>query len=198
MQTKPENALSIRDVSPALWPAVEQLFGKNGACGGCFCMSWRIQKGESWDAVKGAPAKKRLKVLIESDSAPAAIAFDGDEPVGWCAYGPRPSFAKLDRARSFACDDAATVWSIPCFFVRKDWRNQGVAKALLSHVLRRLAKQKVSVVEAYPTRDPKGGGKMPDAFAWTGTVSLFESLGFELAGPPDAGKLRMRKRLKAK
>jgi hypothetical protein len=30
--------LTVRD----LWPALEDLFGKNGAVGGCWCMYWRI------------------------------------------------------------------------------------------------------------------------------------------------------------
>lgn len=34
--------LKIRPLTPDLWPALENLFGKNGACNGCWCMYWRI------------------------------------------------------------------------------------------------------------------------------------------------------------
>ena len=34
--------LTIRPLTPDLWPALEDLFGKNGACNGCWCMYWRI------------------------------------------------------------------------------------------------------------------------------------------------------------
>ena len=34
--------LTVRSLTPDLWPALEDLFGKNGACGGCWCMYWRI------------------------------------------------------------------------------------------------------------------------------------------------------------
>jgi len=46
-----------RDLSPALWPALVELFGPRGACGGCWCMYWRLEKGERWDDLKGAPAR---------------------------------------------------------------------------------------------------------------------------------------------
>src|SRR5262249_49234892 len=40
---------TVKEYAPSLWPALEELFGENGACGGCWCMVWRVQKGERWD-----------------------------------------------------------------------------------------------------------------------------------------------------
>ena len=112
---------------PALWPALETLFGPRGACGGCWCMYWRLEKGERWDDLQGAPAKRRMKALVAAGKARGAIAFAGKEPVGWIAYGPRQDFPRLDRARTLACEDAGDVWSLPCFFIKAGWRDQGVA-----------------------------------------------------------------------
>ena len=89
--------LTSHELIPADWPIVEALFGTNGACGGCWCMSWRITKGRKWDQVKGAEAKRRLQTLIENGQAHAILAFQGDEPVGWCSIGPRRDYAKLKR-----------------------------------------------------------------------------------------------------
>jgi hypothetical protein len=33
---------SVRPLTPDLWPALEDLFGKNGACNGCWRMYWRL------------------------------------------------------------------------------------------------------------------------------------------------------------
>ena len=33
--------LTIRPLTPDLWPALEDLFGKRGASNGCWCMYWR-------------------------------------------------------------------------------------------------------------------------------------------------------------
>jgi hypothetical protein len=108
-----ELKLKVRDLSPALWPVLEALFGPRGACGGCWCMYWRLGKGERWDDLKGAPARRRFKALVAAGKAKGAIAFAGKEPIGWIALGPRRNFARLDRARTLACQDAGDVWAIP-------------------------------------------------------------------------------------
>ena len=54
-------SLTTKELTPARWKDMEELFGANGACGGCWCMAWRIEKGEKWAEVKGANAKQRMK-----------------------------------------------------------------------------------------------------------------------------------------
>src|SRR5262249_61493826 len=59
----------VKELTPALWPTVERLFGANGACGGCWCMYWRIAEGERYDDVKGPNAKRRFKALVARGDA---------------------------------------------------------------------------------------------------------------------------------
>lgn len=184
------------DLSPALWPAVERLFGGNGACGGCWCQAWRIAKGERWDAVKGDVAKERLRRGIEDGTTLGVLAFDGEAPIGWCTYGPRTSFPRLTRARSLQCEDAALVWSIPCFFVLRAHRRQGVAGALLDHALQAMTERGATMAEGYPSAPNKDGSYIA-AFSWTGTISLFEKAGFVPVGNAETSKRRMRKSLGA-
>jgi GNAT superfamily N-acetyltransferase len=191
-------ALRVVDLTPDLWPELEALFGSNGACGGCWCMSWRVEKGERWDDLKGPPARRRMKALVLAGKAHGVLAFDGEEPVGWCAYGPRRDFARLDRAPSLACDDAGEVWSLPCFFVRRGWRGRGVATALLAGALRVLRERGARIAEAYPPKPPRSGAPLPAAFAWTGPRSLFDAAGFAVVGNREGGKQRVRKKLRAR
>jgi GNAT superfamily N-acetyltransferase len=156
-------------------------------------MHWRLQKGERWEDIKGAPAKRRMKALMTSGRARGAIAFAGKEPVGWIAFGPRRDFPRLDRARTLACEDADRVWSLPCFFIKAGWRDRWVAAALLAHALGALDRAGAEITEGYPV-NLKPGQRLPNAFAWTGTRSLFEAAGFELAGPGSSSKVRMRRR----
>jgi GNAT superfamily N-acetyltransferase len=186
--------LVVRDLSPALWPALETLFGPRGACGGCWCMYWRLEKGESWEDLKGGPAKRRMRQLVTAGKARGAIAFAGKEPVGWIAYGRRHDFPRLERARTLTCEDVELVWSLPCFYIKAGWRDRGVATALLRHALRSLRRQGAKIAEGYPV-NLKPGQRLPNAFAWTGTHSLFAEAGFELAGPGNTSKVRMRRRL---
>lgn len=156
-------------------------------------MFWRLEKGERWDDLKGAPAKRRFKSLVAAGKAQGAIAFAGKEPVGWIAFGPRREFPRLDRARTLACEDAEAVWSLPCFFIKAGWRDRGVASALLAHALMSLRRRGARIAEGYPA-NLKPGQRLPNAFAWTGTHSLFRDAGFELAGPGGTSKVRMRRR----
>jgi GNAT superfamily N-acetyltransferase len=184
--------LEFRALSSETWRAFEKLFGARGACGGCWCMAWRIGKNDKWEDVKGEPAHRRMRALVRQGKALGVLAFDGDEPVGWCTFGPRADFPRLDRARTLACDDADRVWSLPCFFIKRGYRGQGVASALLGHVLGLLQRRGVRLVEAYPAKPPRDGKPLPAAFAWMGPKAMFDAFGFELVGDPAASKQRMR------
>lgn len=96
--------LVTKELTADLWPQVEALFGEKGACGGCWCQAWRIRKGEKWGDVKGDVARERLRSGVRDGSVQAVLAFDGDRPVGWCTFGPRRSFPRLDRAPSLRCE----------------------------------------------------------------------------------------------
>ena len=191
---KPSLAVTTRELRAGLWPAVEKLFGTNGACGGCWCQAWRIEKGERWADVKGAVAKERLRSGILDDRVHGVLAFDGQIPVGWCTFGSRDSFPRLNRARSLRCDDSADVWAVPCFYVRRDSRGRGVATALLGHALRAMAARGVKTVEGYPSA-PNSDGAYIAAFSWTGTMALFERAGFRVVGNAEGSKRRVRKEL---
>jgi len=184
--------ITAKNASPELWDDIVELFGANGACGGCWCQSWKIEKGEKWEDIKGSKAKQRLKKGIEKGTTHAVIAYEGKTPVGWCCFGPRESFPRLNRARSLKCDDIPDVWSITCFFVRRGFRKKGVASFMLERALKTMKKLKVKFAEGYPSKPDKNGNYI-DTFAWTGTIPLFEKGGFETAGNPDGGKRRVRK-----
>ncbi|HVH40875.1 MAG TPA: GNAT family N-acetyltransferase [Labilithrix sp.] len=182
-------------LTPAHWPDVEALFGDNGACGGCWCMSWRVEKGERWEDLKGPKAKARFKQLVSSGEARGILAYVDGEPVGWAAMGPRRDFPRLDRAPSFECDDADRVWSMPCFFVKAGHRGRGVAEALMKAAMTEMRRRKVRIVEGYPVRPKNVGSKIPAAFAWTGPRALFDAAGFVVVGNEGGGKERVRKKL---
>ncbi len=184
--------LTTKELTPKGWPQVEQLFGSNGACGGCWCQAWRIEKGEHWSEVKGAQAKARLRKSVRSGSTHAILAFNKKIPVGWCAFGPRDSFPRLNRAPTLKCDDSPRVWSLPCFFVPRAYRGMGVASALLSHALKVMKRQGVEIAEGYPSKPDKNGVYIA-AFSWTGTRSMFKNAGFTVAGNPDGSKQRVRR-----
>jgi len=186
--------IETRELVPELWLQLEELFGEKGACGGCWCQAWRIEKGEHWQDVKGKEARRRLQADVNAGAQLGILAFVDGRPVGWCSFGPRIRYPRLERCRTLRCDDAERVWSIPCFFVARGFRGQGVATALLHHALRAMKRRGAKTAEAYPSKPDRNGRYVP-TFAWTGTQSLFEKAGFRVAGNPQGAKQRVRKDL---
>ncbi len=109
-------------------------------------MHWRLRGATAWAANKGERNRRAFKKLVESGKAHGVLAFQGDEPVGWCALGPKLSFARLEHARTLRGEQDARTWSVVCFFVPAPWRGKGVASALLAGALAHAKKLKVERV----------------------------------------------------
>lgn len=170
------------------WPLIENLFGANGACGGCWCMWWRVPMGgKTWDAAKGARNRAAFKALVESGDASGVLALDGTTPMGWCAIGPRADFPRLDRSKAIVRDWSATTWSLNCLFVPARFRGHGVAKALVSAAIDFARARGAREIEAYPQATAPGE-RAAAAFVWTGVPSLFEAAGFRPLHAPARGR----------
>jgi len=74
--------LTIRPLTPDLWPALEDLFGENGACYGCWCMYWRI--GSQYRKRPREKNKAAFREVVKRRPPPGLLAFNGDRAVGWC------------------------------------------------------------------------------------------------------------------
>ena len=186
--------ITTKELTPSLWKDLETLFGPRGACAGCWCMFWRLEKGESLQSVGVKSTKRRFKKLVTAGKAHGVLAYVDGAPVGWCSFDKRTDYLALDRAPSLACDDAEKVWSLPCFFIKAGFRGKGVARALLKAALAAMKKRGATIAEAYPVK-PASNGKIPAAFAYTGVPALFEPEGFELVQIKPRGKQRMRRTL---
>ena len=167
--------LKFFPVTPKRWSDFEALFGERGACGGCWCMLWRLKRSEFEDQ-KGKKNKQAMKAIIESGQVPGILAYQAGQPIAWCSVAPREQFPALERSRILKKIDDQPVWSISCLFVEKNHREKGVsvqmAKAAIDHV----AKKGGKILEAYPVEPKKG--KAPPVFVWTGLAAGFKKAGF--------------------
>lgn len=157
------------------WNAFEELFGKNGACAGCWCMYYRQQRPD-YRKNKGEGNKNKMRQLVKKGEVPGILAFDGNRAVGWCSVAPREKFIALERSRILKRVDERPVWSIVCFFIAKDYRRSGLTYLLLEHIKEYGEKNGAKIIEGYPV-DPKGKDYAA-SFAWTGFLSAFIKAGF--------------------
>jgi GNAT superfamily N-acetyltransferase len=171
--------VSIRPLTPGDWPTVEQLFGPKGACGGCWCMWWRLPThGRAWREAVGEPNRRALRALIRAGQVHAVLAVHGEEAVAWCTFGPRESFPFLVKSRALARPAAAGRWSVVCFYLPPAWRRRGLGRALLEAATARAFALGAAEVEGFPVVPRKPGATIPAAFAWTGLPAQFEAAGF--------------------
>jgi GNAT superfamily N-acetyltransferase len=179
--------IETRVLRPDDWPTIARLFGDNGACGGCWCMWWRVPRGgKLWEEVKGRRNRDSLRRGIRTGKVHAVIAFSDDEPVGWCSFGPRPTFPRLERVRALRRKVSEDTWSIVCFFIPAGWRGRGVATELLRTATAEAFALGAREIEGYPVV-PKSG-TVPAAFAWTGVPALFRSSGYRKLRRPAASR----------
>lgn len=166
--------LSFHPLTQKLWRDFEMLFGAHGACGGCWCMYWKL-RGKDFSENTGDPARQMQKSIVDSKTIPGLLAYSEGYPVGWIAVEPRSAYPRLAHSRTLKPVDYQQVWSITCFFVEKKHRRKGITVELLKAAVEYVKKQGGQIVEGYPV-DAKTD--QPAPFIFTGTVSAFEQAGF--------------------
>ena len=184
-----ELMLSFKPLTPKTWTDLQVLFGEKGASGGCWCMYWRLTN-KDYECNKGASNKRKLLNLVEQEQPLGILAFDDDDPVGWCAVSPRDNFIRLENSRLLKRIDDQPVWSIPCLFVNKKCRRKGVSVSLIQEAAAYAFAKGARILEAYPIIPKKD--KVPPIFAWIGFVHAFEKAGFQKVAQPSETRLIMR------
>jgi GNAT superfamily N-acetyltransferase len=164
--------LTIRPLTPDLWPALEDLFGENGAVGGCWCMYWRV--GRAYRERPQQENRAAFREVVERGPPPGLLAFDGDMAVGWCQLTPRDALPWLDRTWRLKRVDDVPVWSLSCFYIRKGYRRRGVASALIAAAVKAAQRAKAPALEAYPL-----DAELTPSSTSTGYASTFARAGFK-------------------
>ncbi len=181
--------LTIRPLTPDLWPALEDLFGKNGACHGCWCMYMRI--GSAYRKRPREKNKAAFREVVKRGPPPGLLAFYGHTAVGWCQLTPRDAVPQLDHVWRLKRADDIPVWSISCFYVRKGYRRRGITSALIVAALKAAKRARVPALEAYPF-----DAAVSPSSTSTGYASTFARAGFRTIARRDPARPIMRHDLK--
>lgn len=185
--------MTFHPVTPDRWDDLVALFGERGACGGCWCMAWRLKR-KDWEAGKGAKNKRALKKIVDAGDMPGIIGYLGDEPIAWCSVAPRSEYSALERSRVLKPVDDKPVWSVSCLFVLKPYRRRGVSTRILKAAIKFARSQGANILEGYPVEPTMV--KTPDPFVWTGIPSAFLKAGFTEVARRSKTRPIMRKRMR--
>jgi GNAT superfamily N-acetyltransferase len=139
-------------------------------------MVWR--KNENEKLIPGKLGKKAsMKRRVHEQIPVGILAYQNEVPVAWCSIAPR------DTYRSLGGDDTKKdVWSLTCFFIKRQLRGTGMAPALLQAAIHYAEEGGASYVEAYPV-DPDS-----PSYRFMGFKPMFEKKGFKFVKM--AGKRR--------
>ena len=182
--------LTFEPLTKANWAKFVQLFGNKGACENCWCMYYRLSKSDYVEGKTEDSNKEAMQNLVIENKPTGILAFYEGQPIAWCAFAPREDFIKLERSRVHKRIDDLPVWSIPCFFIDKAFRRQGVTVELLKGVISYAKENNISIIEAYPTIPTTES--LPDSFAWIGLYKSFERAGFEIVDRTSKNKPMVR------
>jgi GNAT superfamily N-acetyltransferase len=149
--------LRIVPANEATWDDLQAVL--TGTAGRCQCQRQRLGDRDWWHM----PPSERgaiLRAETHCDDPRAAetigvVAYDGDEPVAWCAVDRRSVFGRLRGSpvpwagRDEDPDDD-TVWAIACVIVRRGHRGRGLTYPLVAAAVEHARSRGAAAVEGYP------------------------------------------------
>lgn len=179
----------ILPLTPERWADFEALFNTNANCRGCWCMWWRVPNKE-FNTLGKDGLKEAMRTLVHRGVEAGLVAYVDGIPAGWVTVAPRVDYVRLSTSRMLAPVDEQPVWSIPCFFIGKNFRGQGLMNALINAAVSYAKAHGAEIVEAYPVQTDK---QAYSTSIFTGVASAFESAGFVEVARRKPNRPMMRK-----
>ena len=176
--------VDVLPVTADRWADLVNLFGPSGASDNCWCTWWRQTGAEFTRGIerRGAGNRELMDGVVAHGRRPGLMAYRNGQAVGWISVAPRPDYGRVIRSPSLGpgrrSPEAADplVWSVVCFWMPRRERGKGVAMALLRAAVDHARAGGARVLEAYPV--DTGTERRPQSSVFTGTLAMFERVGF--------------------
>jgi len=167
MTTTQKIKIKTKPVDKDNWKDFERLFESKGAPKYCWCMAWRMTKDELKH--NSSPGRKKfIKQRVWSRTPIGLLGYVDKEAIAWCSIAPRDTYQRLGGD-----EDLQDVWSIACFFIKRDYRDQGVVDVLIENAKKYAKKNGAQYLEAYPV------GPDSPSYRFMGFTQTFEKADFE-------------------
>jgi GNAT superfamily N-acetyltransferase len=197
-----QEKISVRPANEASWGDLQKIFGTRGEAARCFCQRYKLKPRE---AFKHFPAEMRAERLrrqtncghAQAGTTSGLVAYQGGEPVGWCAVEPRANYPGLLRVYRVPwlgrAEDKSDegVWAVTCFLTRAGCRRRGISRALARAAIDFARRRGARALEGYPMITAPG-----EDIAWgelhVGSRSIFGAAGFKEVSRPTPRRVVMR------
>lgn len=189
------SGLELVEITTATWPVFEELFGPDGVQGGCWC-SWFRLSSRDYSSCSSAERRDFMRARVETGEPFGLVARLDGEPLGWVSVAPRQYHTRLERssvARLAENEDPASLWTVACFYIKREARGVGLSHRLLDAAVEHAASRGARAVEGYPV--DTAGGKTPPQELYYGTLDVFLAAGFELVERRGKRRVLVRKAL---
>jgi len=128
---------------------------------------------KEWETRTAAQNRMLAAQLIRDGQFQGFLAYENNQPVGWCKAAARLQIPALTQRPDLAIDDAAQVGSIVCFVIEKSHRRQGIASMLLDAACEAFSQEGLKIAEAYPRITASD-----DAHNYHGPLQMYLKHGF--------------------
>lgn len=175
-----EVRFAVFPLTPERWPDLEDLFGPQGPCYGCWCNHFRMPQ-RLRKPLLGEGARQLFEDRVKQGPPPGVLAYVEGKAVGWLQAGPRahiPEWNNPSRASTPLPDapaDDERNWAASCFFVRNGFRGKGVTGALLDGAISFARASGARLIEAAAMENQE---KRSAAGLYVGPASIFRRAGF--------------------
>ncbi len=185
-------AMAIYPLSETNLADFTRLMGASSSSDHCRCM-WFIKPVRKFHDDGAAGNGRDFDDLARRDGQPLGLlAYDGSDPVGWCACGPRARYLRALGMPTFRGRDPAedeTVWLIPCLFVHPRARGQRLTVELVRQAVAMATAAGARAVEAFPHAVRAGADPQ------VGVARIFEQAVFRVIRRPSASRVVVRRDL---
>lgn len=180
--------LTFKPVTKATWKDLEALFEGKGGPSYCWCMPFREMDVKRQTSTN-ADRKRGLKAFVDKRTPIGLVGYLKGEPSAWVSVGPRDRFMPKLTDDYDAEAGEPHVWSVTCFFVRRDLRGQGLTQQMLDAALAFAKKRGADLLEGYPV------AATSPSYRFMGFLPLFRGRKFRAAGKAGRRRHVMRRPL---
>ncbi|WP_420121771.1 hypothetical protein [Nakamurella sp.] len=158
----------------------------------CRCMAFCSSGGQFAVGWYSGGNRRRFETMA-AQGPTGVLALIDDEPVGWCACGPRSRFRPAERGRSSPlagrpCDEDTSVWLVACTVISPDRPGQGLLLPLLRGAVDLARRRGAAAVEAWPVST----GVRRRGMEHVGREAVFVRLGFRQVSRPASDRTIVR------